>query len=123
MHLAVDDFGTGYSSMTYLKRFPVESLKVDRSFVDGLGREPEATAICTAVVSLAHALGMGAVAEGVETPEQLAALRTLGCEFAQGFLFGRPAPADRFGFRSATPRALESGTTHAGLSLARSAHD
>jgi len=103
VHLAVDDFGTGYSSMTYLKRFPVESLKVDRSFVDGLGREPEASAICTAVVSLAHALGMGAVAEGVETPQQLAALRTLGCEFAQGYLFGRPSPAERFGIRASAP--------------------
>jgi len=107
VHLAVDDFGTGYSSMTYLKRFPVDSLKVDRSFVDGLGREPEATAICTAVVSLAHALGMGAVAEGVETPEQLDALRSLGCEFAQGYLFGRPAPPDHYGMRAAAPRALE----------------
>jgi diguanylate cyclase (GGDEF)-like protein/PAS domain S-box-containing protein len=100
VHLAVDDFGTGYSSMTYLKRFPVESLKVDRSFVDGLGREPEASAICTAVVSLAHALGMRAIAEGVERPEQVAMLRTLGCEMAQGYLFGRPAPAERFGLRT-----------------------
>ena len=100
VHLSVDDFGTGYSSMTYLKRFPVEALKVDRSFVDGLGTEPEATAICTAVVSLAHALGMRAVAEGVETPDQLASLRTLGCELAQGYLFGRPAPPDRFAIRS-----------------------
>ena len=99
VHLAVDDFGTGYSSMTYLKRFPVDSLKVDRSFVDGLGRETEATAICTAVVSLAHALGMGAVAEGVETPQQLEALRALGCEFAQGYLFGKPAPAEHFGIK------------------------
>jgi diguanylate cyclase (GGDEF)-like protein/PAS domain S-box-containing protein len=106
VRLAVDDFGTGYSSMTYLKRFPVDSLKVDRSFVDGLGREPEATAICTAVVSLAHALGMGAVAEGVETPEQLAALRALGCEHAQGYLFGRPAPAERFGIRTSEPRKI-----------------
>jgi len=112
VHLAVDDFGTGYSSMTYLKRFPVESLKVDRSFVDGLGRETEATAICTAVVSLAHALGMRAVAEGVETPEQLASLRTLGCELAQGYLFGRPAPADRFAIRPSPPRAIEPARTH-----------
>jgi EAL domain-containing protein (putative c-di-GMP-specific phosphodiesterase class I) len=99
VHLSVDDFGTGYSSMSYLKRFPVESLKVDRSFIDGLGREPEDTAICTAVVSLAHALGLRAVAEGVETPEQLAELRTLGCELAQGYLFGRPAPAETWGAR------------------------
>ncbi len=99
VHLSVDDFGTGYSSMSYLKRFPVESLKVDRSFIDGLGREPEDTAICTAVVSLAHALGLRAVAEGVETPEQLAELRTLGCELAQGYLFGRPAPPETWGAR------------------------
>ncbi len=99
VHLAVDDFGTGYSSMTYLKRFPVEALKVDRTFVDGIGRDPEDSAICTAVVSLAHALGLRAVAEGVETPEQLAELRTLGCELAQGYLFGRPAPPDTFGDR------------------------
>lgn len=99
VHLAVDDFGTGYSSMTYLKRFPVEALKVDRTFVDGLGREPEDSAICTAVVRLAHSLGLRAVAEGVETPEQLAELRTLGCELAQGYLFGHAAPPETFGDR------------------------
>ena len=107
VRLAVDDFGTGYSSMSYLKRFPVEALKVDRTFVDGLGREPEDTAICTAVVSLAHALGLHAVAEGVETPEQLAELRTLGCELAQGYLFGKPAPADHFGERPGEQRWAE----------------
>jgi diguanylate cyclase (GGDEF)-like protein len=99
VHLSVDDFGTGYSSMTYLKRFPVESLKVDRSFVDGLGRDTEDSAICTAVVTLAHALGLRAVAEGVETVDQLAVLRTLGCEMGQGYLFGRPAPPDVWGER------------------------
>ncbi len=99
LHLSVDDFGTGYSSMSYLNRFPVEALKVDRSFVDGLGREPESSAICTAVISLAHALGLRAIAEGVETSEQLAELRTRGCEMGQGYLFGRPAPAERFGPR------------------------
>ena len=99
VHLSVDDFGTGYSSMTYLKRFPVEALKVDRSFVDGLGDESGDTAIFTAVVSLAHALGLRAVAEGVETASQMAALRQLGCELAQGYLFGRPEPAEVYGER------------------------
>ena len=93
----IDDFGTGYSSRTYLKRFPVDALKIDRSFVSGLGRDPEDTAICTAIVSLAHALGLQAVAEGIETPEQLAELRVLGCELGQGYLFGTPQPAEAFG--------------------------
>ncbi|HUF83386.1 MAG TPA: EAL domain-containing protein, partial [Acidimicrobiia bacterium] len=78
VHIAVDDFGTGYSSLSYLKRLPVEALKVDQTFVDGLGRDPEDTALATACVSLAHALGLRAIAEGVESPAQLAELRTLG---------------------------------------------
>jgi diguanylate cyclase (GGDEF)-like protein/PAS domain S-box-containing protein len=99
VHLSVDDFGTGYSSMSYLKRFPVEALKVDRSFVDGIGREPEDTAICTAVVSLARALGVRSIAEGVETPDQMAELRALGCDLGQGYLFGRPQLAEEHGDR------------------------
>jgi diguanylate cyclase (GGDEF)-like protein/PAS domain S-box-containing protein len=97
VHLAVDDFGTGHSSMAHLKRFPVDSLKIDRMFVDGLGRDPEDSAICAAVVSLADALGLRTVGEGVETPEQLAELRALGCEFGQGYLFGRPQDAEMWG--------------------------
>ena len=99
VQLAVDDFGTGYSSMAYLKRFPVSSLKIDRAFVDGLGRESEDSAICAAVVGLAHSLGMRAVGEGVETSEQLEELRSLGCEYGQGFLFGRPQDASMWGGR------------------------
>jgi diguanylate cyclase (GGDEF)-like protein/PAS domain S-box-containing protein len=94
LHLAVDDFGTGYSSLTYLKRFPVEAIKVDRSFVSGLGIDAEDSTIVDAVVKLGHSLNLQVVAEGVETPLQLTRLRELGCDRAQGFLFGRPRPAD-----------------------------
>jgi EAL domain-containing protein (putative c-di-GMP-specific phosphodiesterase class I) len=92
VHLSVDDFGTGYSSLAYLRRFPVDSLKVDRSFVAGLGEDPEDSAIVEAVVSMAHSLRLSVVAEGVETDEQLARLRDLGCELAQGFYFAAPVP-------------------------------
>ncbi len=89
--LVVDDFGTGYSSLSYLRRFPVDLLKVDRSFVDGLGTDPSDSAIVTAIITLAHTLGLEAVAEGVETADQLDELRRLGCDQAQGFYFARPA--------------------------------
>ena len=92
VHLSIDDFGTGYSSLSYLKRFPVEALKIDRSFIDGLGREHEDTSIVEAIVTLAHALGLTAVAEGLETETQLEALRVIGCDYAQGYLLGRPLP-------------------------------
>jgi EAL domain-containing protein (putative c-di-GMP-specific phosphodiesterase class I) len=94
LHLSVDDFGTGYSSLTYLKRFPVEAIKVDRSFVNGLGIDNEDSTIVEAVVRLGHSLGLAVVAEGVETPLQLTRLRELGCDRGQGYLFGRPRPAE-----------------------------
>jgi diguanylate cyclase (GGDEF)-like protein len=94
IRLAVDDFGTGYSSLAYLRRFPVDVVKIDRSFVAGLGGDPDDTAIVSAILHLAEALGLGTTAEGVETPGQLAELRRLGCRRAQGFLLARPeAPA------------------------------
>jgi diguanylate cyclase (GGDEF)-like protein/PAS domain S-box-containing protein len=90
IRLWVDDFGTGYSSLAYLRRLPIHGLKIDQSFVAGLGREAEDSAIAAGVVSLAHTLGLVALAEGVETPEQLALLRELGCDFAQGFYWSAP---------------------------------
>jgi diguanylate cyclase (GGDEF)-like protein/PAS domain S-box-containing protein len=101
--LVVDDFGTGYSSFSYLRRFPVDVLKVDRSFVDGLGASASDSAIVTAIVTLAHTLGLQAVAEGVETPAQLAELRLLGCDLAQGFLMARPGTGDEIAALLATP--------------------
>ena len=97
LHLAVDDFGTGYSSMAYLERLPVEVLKVDRSFVHGVGQRADSTAIATAIVSLSRALGLRTVAEGIETTEQLDELRNVGCEMGQGWLFGAAKPADAYG--------------------------
>ncbi len=94
--LAIDDFGTGYSSLSYLHRFPVDILKIDKSFVDGLGATPvnaHAETMVRTIVSIAAALELRTVAEGVETAEQRDALKALGCEMAQGYLFGRPGPA------------------------------
>ncbi len=93
VQLAIDDFGIGYSSLSYLKNFPVDYLKIDRSFVAGLGNNPDDAAIVGAVVDLAHALRMEVVAEGVEREHQASALLVLGCTKGQGFLFSRPAPA------------------------------
>ena len=94
VHLSIDDFGTGYSSLSYLKRFPIDVLKIDRSFVDGFGTDPEDEAIVTAVVRLAQALGLETVAEGIENPRQLVGLSELGCDAGQGYFFSRPLSAD-----------------------------
>jgi EAL domain-containing protein (putative c-di-GMP-specific phosphodiesterase class I) len=87
---SLDDFGTGYSSLSYLHRLRVDTVKVDRSFVSGIGMEGNGSAMVRAIVALAHTLGMDVVAEGVETAEQFAELQALGCEYAQGFYFSRP---------------------------------
>jgi diguanylate cyclase (GGDEF)-like protein len=93
LRLMLDDFGTGYSSLGYLKRFPLDAVKVDRSFIAGLGRDEEDSAIVAAVISMAHTLGLTVVAEGVERGEQVDHLRRLGCDRVQGRLLARPLPA------------------------------
>jgi diguanylate cyclase (GGDEF)-like protein/PAS domain S-box-containing protein len=95
--LQLDDFGTGYSSLSYLRRFPISALKVDRSFVAGMGPGGEGSEITRAVIALAHSLGMEAVAEGVEAAHQLELLRSLGCEYGQGFYFSGAVDASRAG--------------------------
>jgi EAL domain-containing protein (putative c-di-GMP-specific phosphodiesterase class I) len=92
VRIAVDDFGTGYSSLSYLARFPVDVLKVDRSFVERLGKQDDANELVRMIVGLGKALSLRIVAEGVETGAQLEALKGMGCDVAQGFLFMRPVP-------------------------------
>jgi diguanylate cyclase (GGDEF)-like protein/PAS domain S-box-containing protein len=94
VQLAIDDFGRGYSSLSYLKRFPVSYLKIDGSFVDGLGEDPEDMTIVSGIIALAHALGMQVTAEGVESAKQLAALRGIGCDLAQGDYLCEPLPGE-----------------------------
>lgn len=94
--LSLDDFGTGFSSLAYLRELPLDYLKIDRSFVIDLGRDPRSDAICRALVALAHGLDLKVVAEGVETNTQADWLRRAGCDKVQGYLFGRPAPLADF---------------------------
>jgi EAL domain-containing protein (putative c-di-GMP-specific phosphodiesterase class I) len=90
VHLAIDDFGTGYSSLNYLLRFPVDTLKIDRSFVSGLGTDDQSIAIVRSVIDLARSLNLAVTGEGIETAEQLSQLRELGCQQGQGYLFAQP---------------------------------
>ncbi|MDB5763132.1 MAG: hypothetical protein JWQ21_2127 [Herminiimonas sp.] len=96
IRLSVDDFGTGYSSLTYLQRFPIRSLKIDQSFVSGIGQDANDTAIVTAIIAMADSLDLKVVAEGVETVEHAAFLKKRGCLLAQGFYFSRALPAEKF---------------------------
>jgi len=109
VRFALDDFGTGFSSLAYLERFPVDVVKIGPTFVAGLGSRTQDTTLVTAIVNLGHTLHLTVVAEGVETPDQLAALQDMGCDLVQGFHFARPSPADQIpgllaGIRNPAPR-------------------
>ena len=93
IQVAIDDFGTGYSSLAYLKKFDIDYLKIDQTFVNNLGNHPDDMALCEAIIVMAHKLGLKVIAEGVETEQQRDLLVQAGCDFAQGFLFSRPLPA------------------------------
>ena len=124
--LAIDDFGTGYSSLSYLRRLPFDCLKIDKLFVDGITSGPTESAFALAIIKLAQTLGLETVAEGVEQPEQVAHLRALGCELAQGYHFARPLAVeavdallgsmvgDGWGTRVRVPLSVVSGDSGAG---------
>jgi EAL domain-containing protein (putative c-di-GMP-specific phosphodiesterase class I) len=96
IRLDLDDFGTGYSSLSYIKSFPVDGVKLDKSFVEGLGEDTMGMALVQKIIELCHTLGLEVVAEGIETPEQATLLKDMGCDLGQGYYFGRPLPSEEF---------------------------
>jgi EAL domain-containing protein (putative c-di-GMP-specific phosphodiesterase class I) len=99
VRLAIDDFGTGYSSLSYLQRLPIDVLKIDKSFIDGVDDDARGAALVRTILGLAETMSLRCVAEGIETESQLQALTALGCAYGQGFLFAHPLPADAAGER------------------------
>jgi EAL domain-containing protein (putative c-di-GMP-specific phosphodiesterase class I) len=96
IHLALDDFGTGYSSLAYLKRFPIQTLKIDKAFIDDINADERDRNMVASIVALAHNLGLDVVAEGVVNHDQLTTLAAMNCEFAQGYLFSKPLGREQF---------------------------
>ena len=106
VHLAIDDFGTGYSSLSYLQQFPIDIIKIDKEFVEGMERTPAGAALTRTIIGLGWTLGLSTVAEGIERSQQRTALHELGCEMGQGFLFARPLPAEEIGEHVTRPQAI-----------------
>src|SRR5438309_7397093 len=108
VRVSIDDFGTGYSSLSYLKHLPIDTVKLDRSFVSGATTDPKDAALVKAIVTLAHNLNLQVIAEGIETDEQHEFLRLLGCDEGQGYLLGRPAPAELIDWIKPNPKREQS---------------
>jgi len=115
LRIAIDDFGTGYSSLSYLRDLPVDTLKIDRSFVAGLDQDQGSQAIIRAIATLAHELGLVVTAEGIETADQLALVRTLGIDIAQGYFFTRPVPPEQLDLRATQTGELVARKVDTGL--------
>ena len=112
LRFAIDDFGTGYSSLTYLKRFPIDILKIDKVFIRDITTDADDAAIVSAIISMAHSLEIKTIAEGVETLEQLELLRERGCDFAQGFYFSAPLTSEEMEILLAKSGSLHGRRQH-----------